>query len=255
MNRNIHRIAAAAALLAAAGAACAQATITHDKALAGNVTPGDSAGYPITIGQPGSYKLMSNLVVPPETSGIVVNSRGVTIDLNGFTIGGSGNCSQNSYTRAVTCTSATFVGIYGGAVDGMVIRNGTVRGFNSGISLARDSLVENVLVTHNASSGIWGTDPSAQAQLIGVRAILNGGSGITLSAGMVARTTASQNGEDGIHGLSSSTVQVVDSLASSNRTLGFRGVSLHGSVIAGAGQSNRSLVRSLGANADDSGSF
>ena len=37
------------ALLALPLTAFAQATINHSKALAGNVTPGDTAGYPVTM--------------------------------------------------------------------------------------------------------------------------------------------------------------------------------------------------------------
>ena len=255
MKISLLRLAAAAALLAAGGAACAQATITHDKALTGNVTPGDTAGYPITISQPGSYKLMSNLVVPPETSGIVVNSHGVTIDLNGFTISGPGSCSRNTYTRVVTCAGGSYVGIYAGANDGTVIRNGTVRGFNNGISLGKEGFVENVLVTQNATEGIWSSEFGAQVQLVGVRAVLNGGHGIHLGSGSITRVTASQNGKDGIHGAWTNAIQVMDSSADSNAWLGFRGVTLRSSMISGQGQSDRSLVRSLGGNADEVGSY
>ena len=47
-------------LLAAAPAAHAVdgvVLIDQSRALAGNVTPGDTAGFPITISQPGSYRL------------------------------------------------------------------------------------------------------------------------------------------------------------------------------------------------------
>src|SRR6185436_8638324 len=35
--------------------------IDQNRALAGNVTPGDAPGFPVTISQPGSYKLSGNL--------------------------------------------------------------------------------------------------------------------------------------------------------------------------------------------------
>ena len=38
--------------------------INQTAALAGAVTPGDTAGFPVTISQAGSYLLTGNLVVP-----------------------------------------------------------------------------------------------------------------------------------------------------------------------------------------------
>jgi hypothetical protein len=67
-----------------------QVVITQAKANAGNVTPGDAAGFPVTLSQPGSYVLASNLQAPANTAGIKVNSHDVTIDLNGFRMRGVG---------------------------------------------------------------------------------------------------------------------------------------------------------------------
>ena len=92
-----------------------QVVITHAKALAGNVTPGDAAGYPVTISKPGSYKLASNLIVPERKTGIQVTSDNVTIDLNGFTLHG------------VTVAS---YGITGGSMKSLTIENGTITRFN-----------------------------------------------------------------------------------------------------------------------------
>ena len=38
--------------------------IDQNRALAGNVTPGDTPGLPVSITQPGSYKLSGNLTLP-----------------------------------------------------------------------------------------------------------------------------------------------------------------------------------------------
>ena len=146
------RLTAAAALLAAGGAACAQATITHDKALAGSVTPGDAAGYPITISQPGSYKLMSNLVVPTGTNGIVVTAEDVTIDLNGFSIRGPILCTGS--IQSISCPGAadTF-GIRAdtNALRNLEVRNGTVAGFRYGVSGGTASRVANMRLRHNGT--------------------------------------------------------------------------------------------------------
>src|SRR5437016_7141953 len=68
--------------------------IDQNKAMAGNVTPGDTPGFPVTITLPGSYRLAGNLTVPDaNTSGIVIAADHVTIDLNGFAILGPVDCS------------------------------------------------------------------------------------------------------------------------------------------------------------------
>ena len=68
--------------------------INQARALVGGVTPGDTPGFPVTISQPGSYRLASNLLVPAGTNGIEISASNVSLDLNGFTIasgaGGSG---------------------------------------------------------------------------------------------------------------------------------------------------------------------
>jgi hypothetical protein len=59
--------------------------IDQARAMAGNVTPGDAPGFPVTITLTGSYKLSGNLTVPDgNTTAIDIRSSFVTIDLNGF---------------------------------------------------------------------------------------------------------------------------------------------------------------------------
>ena len=62
--------------------------ITQAKALAGNVTPRDAPGYPVTINMAGSYQLGSNLIPGAGQNGIEVKAAHVGIDLNGFTLAG-----------------------------------------------------------------------------------------------------------------------------------------------------------------------
>src|SRR2546423_2519484 len=69
--------------------------IDQNRALAGNVTPGDTAGFPISITQPGSYRLSGNLTVPVSTNGIEILTSNVTIDLNGFSLSGSSTYNPN----------------------------------------------------------------------------------------------------------------------------------------------------------------
>src|SRR3954471_23260046 len=74
--------------------------------------------YHFVINQPGSYYLSANVVVT-KTNGIQINAEGVTLDLNGFQI------SQ---------MTPTGFGIEVAAPGHRAtIRNGTVKGFYSGI--------------------------------------------------------------------------------------------------------------------------
>jgi hypothetical protein len=102
--------------------------IDQNRALAGNVTPGDAPGFPVTISQPGSYRLSTNLLVPSGLNGISITSSKVTIDLNGFSI----------MTPDVTTFPPFFYGIRFEAPitpSFIIIRNGTIDGFTVPISL------------------------------------------------------------------------------------------------------------------------
>ncbi len=56
--------------------------ITQGKALDGGVTPGDAAGFPVSLSRSGSYRLASNLTSANHDA-ISVNAPEVGIDLNG----------------------------------------------------------------------------------------------------------------------------------------------------------------------------
>lgn len=94
--------------------------IDQARALAGNVTPGDAPGFPVTLTQPGSYRLSGNLTVPSQTDGIVIQSNEITIDLNGFRI-----------SAPAPATEADFAGITDKGVTyrSILIRNGAMTNF------------------------------------------------------------------------------------------------------------------------------
>jgi hypothetical protein len=95
--------------------------IDQNKALAGNVTAGDTPGYPITINTPGSYRLSGNLTVPAGKHGIVIATDGVTLDLNGFSV--SGPPGEHGITDDSVARSR------------IAIRNGHVNGFSNSVRL------------------------------------------------------------------------------------------------------------------------
>ena len=80
MPRHFFPLFAACGILAAtpAFAVDGQILITHAKALAGNVTPGDAAGYPVRLSLPGSYALGGNLLPGRYLDGIVAASSDIS---------------------------------------------------------------------------------------------------------------------------------------------------------------------------------
>ncbi|MFC1602008.1 right-handed parallel beta-helix repeat-containing protein [Pseudomonadota bacterium] len=135
--------------------------IDQAKAMAGNVTPGDAAGFPVTIGQSGSYRLASNLTVADGTKdGIEITTNNVTVDLNGFSISGSGN------------------------------------GIGRGIVGPSSITVENGVVRDMGGHGI---ELDSQARVQKVRSFGNGGHGISVtSAGILNDNSAADNAGNGI---------------------------------------------------------
>jgi hypothetical protein len=113
-------------------------TIDQAKAEAGGITAGDAPGFPVTISQPGSYRLMGNLTVAdPTVTAIRITHPDVTLDLNGFTVKGPNLCT--GYAGTLTCSVDGMAGTRGHgidvAIDGALfgahvqVGNGTVAGF------------------------------------------------------------------------------------------------------------------------------
>lgn len=176
--------------------ALAQVEINQAGAESGNVTTGDTPGFPVTISQPGSYKLTGNLTVPNEnTTAIDVTSDDVTIDLSGHRIFGPNVCGG---TPARCNRFGSGIGIWA-LTDGVTVINGEVRGMgNFGIFLQGASVhVENVIVTSNGDGinhqGIGG------GTFKGIQAIRNGDEGLR-AFGTVTNNVVTGNGGNGISG-------------------------------------------------------
>ena len=149
--------------------------INQSSALQGGVTPGDTAGFPVTISESGSYRLTGNLDLTAEStsrSGISITTDNVTIDLNGFSILGQTVCSGLPVT---TCTITGSGSGIAGSSENIKVENGTIRGM----------------------PGYGVTLTGSGTQVIGVRAISNGEDGIR-AGGLVERCIANQNRLDGI---------------------------------------------------------
>jgi parallel beta helix pectate lyase-like protein len=174
--------------------------IDQNRALAGNVTPGDAPGFPVSITRPGSYKLSGNLTVGDvNAQGIVISADHVTIDLNGFAILGPATCSP-------TCSVSTAgIGITTALTAekrvNITVRNGTIQGMGgSGINLRGSShLVEYMHVRGNGGNGIIISSADLlTSSVVQHNIVENNGVGITLQEGIVSHNTVSANRAGGI---------------------------------------------------------
>lgn len=171
--------------------------INQNSALAGNVTPDDAPGFPVTLSQSGSYRLSGNLTVPDvNTTAIQITADFVTVDLNGFSIIGPNICTPNP-TICSAQGSGTGVLVANGPGNrpqGARVLNGTVRGMGlNGIFLAgRLNAVERVNAHGNGDLGI----SLATGSVIDSSASVNKSIGIR--AEIISGSTAVQNGGSGI---------------------------------------------------------
>lgn len=141
----IRFIALLAGILVGQTKAQAQVQIDQAAALAGGVTASDIPGFPIIIDTPGSYRLVGNLDLnnaPGQPGhGIVIAANNVTLDLNGFRIE----------------AGLAFHGITdeGQARYGIVVRNGSISGFQTGIELTASSvMISGIRAAGAAGTGI-----------------------------------------------------------------------------------------------------
>ncbi|MDJ0836334.1 MAG: right-handed parallel beta-helix repeat-containing protein [Acidobacteriota bacterium] len=184
----------------------AQTDINQTLALAGGITSCDTPGFPVSICDPGSYKLSSNL----DTSGlnaIRIESDDVYIDLNGFTI-----------LSSITPPTATGITINGGRTRTTVV-NGTVTGFIGGLSLFTEVHVEKVNVIGNSGDGILYTS----GRIINCTIARNGGNGIKAAfgdSGIIRDNFIRQNTLHGIRQQFTSGGLILNNHISSNGDVG-----------------------------------
>jgi hypothetical protein len=199
--------------------------ISQSSALAGNVTPGDAPGFPVTISVSGSYRLSSNLTVPDSnTNAIDITADNVTIDLNGFSIIGPVVCSGPGGESPVTSCSPNGTGIgvnnVFGAARNITVRNGDIHGMGqSGMSLYVGSLVEKVNVSNNGTIGIIVGQASKVSSCVVTR---NGSTGIdALDGGVISGNTLYENGHGGIQAVCPSLIEGNTALFNGAFNVGF----------------------------------
>ncbi len=186
----------ASLLFATPAAADGVIEINQAKALAGGVTPGDIAGFPVTISQAGSYRLTSNLDrsgVALSTHAIAITAADVTLDLAGFAILGAAVCS--GFPVSACTNTGTGDGIASFNVENVTVRNGSVRGMpRSGVRITgQHSVVERVRALSNGMHGI----EVLEGLVVDCEGTQNFGDGIS-SYGTVQRSLVYANRSDGI---------------------------------------------------------
>jgi hypothetical protein len=216
----------------------------------GSITPGDAPGFPITISEPGSYRLAGNVKVPDTfTTAIEITADNVTLDLNGFTIMGPNVCTPNP----TTCShgSGGGVGVHAGsfstgvvAPNGVRVMNGMVRGmgFHGVRLMGSGTAVERVYTYSNGGPGIVVGDGS----VIDSFAVLNGGTGIIST--IVRGSVATSNRNSGIFVRGPGGVATGNSVKSN----GSYGIDVYcaGSIVGNAVVSNQPAnIRTQGAAA------
>lgn len=228
LSHTLFALAAASAF--AAAPAHSQTTIGGGKG---------AVSFPITISQPGNYKLAADLVVPAGVDGIVVTADNVTLDLNGYSVTGAGTCS--GVLAQLTCTG-TKVGI-AAQKRNLTVRNGRVAGFAWGVALPFGGLAEDLAIEYNSTAGLaiysWGIARGirtyvnilgidARNSLVRDSSVAFGTVGISLMAGLVqgVNISAVMTGLQGLSALGglretniTATTQIVGSVSSMGNNL------------------------------------
>jgi hypothetical protein len=202
-----------------AGAAGGAFEINQD-CIAVGCFAGDDPGYPVTITQPGSYILTSDLA--PAGNQFVytmtVNAAPVDIDLNGHTIEGGASCTGTPVTSnpCTGFTGDTGIALTNGGTPGVFhVHNGHIHGFRtSGIyagDVATGSLFEHLTLSENqfgmamvGSAGVVGSTAKNTGHIRDVQMVRNSGTGITTSGAiryrvLVEDSTAMGNGGYGLY--------------------------------------------------------
>ncbi len=179
-----------------AGGADGPIVITQERALIGGVTVGDAPGFPVTISQPGSYRLATDLDVrgepsPENVTAIDITSDDVAVDLNGFAILGP---------RLTGTVTGTGDGVQGNGKYRLVVRNGRISGMgDAGVDIFGSSYqgpqIVDIVAGRNGGTGIHA---GSGALVAGCTAVNNGSGGIGIDIGLVRDSVAQHNGSNGI---------------------------------------------------------
>jgi hypothetical protein len=190
MSRTLIFLFFLAALTAASHASDGRYEISEHCAVLG-CFPGDSPGLPVTITQPGSYVLTSNLTTSDVDQTLIqISAHNVSVDLNGFSLVGPVSCSGSPNECSASGNGA---GIYHVSCTpmpcrGLQVRNGSIRGMGGAalsISYSKGTLIENLSLIENGGHGVWSILGAGVGAVEGLARNLivtrNGGGGFELA--------------------------------------------------------------------------
>jgi hypothetical protein len=196
--------------------------IDQARALAGNVTPGDAPGFPVTLSLPGSYRLSGNLTVPAQTDGIVIQSGQITIDLNGFRISApettdefAGITDKRAVYRPILIRNGTMVNF------GVVMHSHDVEVREMRISKAHFAIEiqgDGAVVTrNNVADNVIGLRVEGRDAIISHNMASRNGYGIVTShtAALITGNNTSFNSHSGIN--AGCPANVVGNIAANNQ--------------------------------------
>jgi hypothetical protein len=182
---------------------------------------GDAAGLPVTIMQPGSYRLTSNLAVPDaNTNAIEIHADAVSVDLGGFAIRGPTLCTGEPVTSCtptgvgagILSESGTRARIFNGTIEGM---GGSAIGSSAdtriwdltvahsggtGVFLGRGASLRNSTVVFSGDRGVRGNSGGGFAEIAGCTVRGNKTDAVAITAGLVVDSRLQNNGGQAIAG-------------------------------------------------------
>ena len=183
--------------------------IDQAKAEAGGVSPDDLPGFPITLSQPGSYRLTGNIVVPTLAgTAVAITSPGVTLDLNGFEIRGPNACTGAG--AALSCPS-------------MAMAANAIRGHGVHVSLQVQDATASVSIENGSIRGFAGnglrTSGAGYTYTARRLRVSHSGQFGVLNAGAVTESVIDRNAGGGIFG----SVGVMHNQVTHNAGVGING--------------------------------
>lgn len=157
---------------------------------------GDAGGFPITITQPGSYRLTSGLTVGSNITAITISADHVTLDLNGFEIRGPVSCSG---TPVTSCSSTgTGLGIDINA-DYVTVENGHLTGLGNACvsaTVGNDFVrISDLSISECGDAGIVAV--SGRIDNVVVRRVAVDGINSFFGTALVSNSVISGNGSSG----------------------------------------------------------
>ena len=173
----------------------------------GGCFSGDNAGFPVTIGAPGSYILTSSLRGNHSSVAIEITADRVSLDLNGFSLTiCPGICAIGDGFDAIQASGKVDIRIHNGTIQGSKqacirvgdyaqLRNLNIRDCNTGLYTGSRAQISNVNVIDSESIGVH----MRQGSLLSHSTVAGSGSyGIQIIDDVLIVDSVIQNNQGGI---------------------------------------------------------